>query len=227
MESTDDERTRSSHDGPTRSPADRTTRATNDRAQAHTLEAFAAAILLVAGLTFALQATAVTPLSASTSNQHIENQQRAVATDLLEASAENGDLAEAVLHWNPENETFASSHPEFEYYTQAGPPTGFGDALNRTFLDRRVAFNVVVRYGTPNGTRAQRMVYMGSPSDNAVSATRTVPLADDANLTAPAYDDRTLRGLSDGTDSGTFYAPDVGSGAAYNYPEVRIVVWRM
>jgi len=63
-------------------------RTTDDRAQAHTLEAFAAAILLVAALTFALQATAVTPLSASTSNQHIENQQRAVATDLLATSAE-------------------------------------------------------------------------------------------------------------------------------------------
>ena len=66
----------------------------DDRGQAHTLEAFAAAILIVVGLTFALQATAVTPLSASTSNQHLENQQRAVATDLLETSAANGDLRE-------------------------------------------------------------------------------------------------------------------------------------
>jgi len=103
-------------------------RTTDDRAQAHTLEAFAAAILLVAALTFALQATAVTPLlSASTSNQHIENQQRAVATDLLATSAENGDLEAAILHWNPENETFASSPPEVdgEGYPRAAGPNGF------------------------------------------------------------------------------------------------------
>jgi len=193
---------------------------TDTRGQAHTLEAFAAAILLVAGLTFALQATAVTPLSASTSNQHIENQQRAVATDILETSAANGDLTEAVLYWDSDNETFASSHPEFAYYTQSGPPNGFGEVLDAAFLDRQVAFNVEIRYETPNGTRGQRMVYMGSPSDNAVTATRTVPLTDGTNLTAPGSTNETV-------SNDTFYAPDVGSGEAYNHLEVRIVVWRM
>ena len=198
---------------------------TDSRGQAHTLEAFAAAILLVAGLTFALQATAVTPLSASTSNQHIENQQRAVANDLLETSAENGDLTEAVLYWNPENESFADSHPDFEYYTQAGPPNAFGGALDRAFLDRRIAFNVDLRHGNAGENRT-RMINMGSPSDNAVSATRTVPLADDANLTAPGYENRTLRNVSN-TAGEEFYAVDVGSGAIYDHVEVRIVVWRM
>ncbi|MFQ3285215.1 MAG: hypothetical protein ACI944_001946, partial [Natronomonas sp.] len=37
------------------------------RGQAHTVEAFAAAVLVVSGLVFATQAAAVTPLSASTS----------------------------------------------------------------------------------------------------------------------------------------------------------------
>lgn len=196
----------------------------DDRAQAHTLEAFAAAILLVAGLAFALQATAVTPLSASTSNQHIENQQRAVATDLLATSAENGDLREALLYWNPENGTFAGAHPEFGTYTRAGPPNGFGEALNRTFLDRRVAFNVEVRHGDRNRTE---VVDMGSPSDNAVTATRAVSLPDDANLTAPGYEETTLAGLADGNDSRSFYAAPDGDGAVYDHVEVRITVWRM
>ncbi|MUW14306.1 hypothetical protein GJ633_06265 [Halorubrum sp. CBA1125] len=205
----------------------------DDRAQAHTLEAFAAAILLVAGVTFALQATAVTPLSASTSNQHIENQQRAVANDLLATAAENGDLAEAVLYWDPGDgdagHAFAGSPEESEHYAQAGPPTAFGTALNRTFLDRRVAFNVDVRYRTTNGTDSQRLVYMGTPSDNAVSATRTVPVADDTTLTAPGHEGATLESVepSSPDDDSGFYAPDVGSGAAYNYLEVTVVVWRM
>ncbi|WP_123623449.1 hypothetical protein [Halorubrum sp. CSM-61] len=213
---------------------------TNDRhnrAQAHTLEAFAAAILLVAGLTFALQATAVTPLSASTSNQHIENQQRAVATDLLATSAENGDLRDAMLHWNPENETFASSHPEFEYYTRAAGPNGFaaalggfGESLNRSLVDRRIAVNVDLRhYNTTDRTERETtsLIHMGSPSNNAVSATRTVALSADANLTAPGYEESTLRGLADGTDTGEFYANETGSGPLFTYVEVRIVVWRM
>ncbi|WP_049911005.1 DUF7288 family protein [Halorubrum lipolyticum] len=213
--------------------------ATDDRAQAHTLEAFAAAILLVAGLTFALQATAVTPLSASTSNQHIENQQRAVAGDLLAASAENGDLQAAILRWNPENETFASSPPEVdgEAYTRAAGPNGFdaalggfGESLNRTFVDRRIAVNVELRhYNTTARTerRTTSLIDMGTPSDNAVTATRTVALAADANLTAPGYENSTLGGLADGTDSGAFYAAETASDPLFAHVEVRIVVWRM
>lgn len=67
------------------------------RGQAHTLEAFAAALLLISGLIFALQATAVTPLSASTSNQHIQNQQQLIASDILTTSAENETLQDALL----------------------------------------------------------------------------------------------------------------------------------
>lgn len=197
----------------------------DDRAQAHTLEAFTAAILIVAGLTFALQATAVTPLSASTSNQHLENQQRAVATDVLETSAANGDLEAAILRWDPENESFTSGGPR-DHFTQGGPPNGFGEALNRTFGDRRIAFNVRVAHGQRH-EEVTTMVSMGSPSDNAVTATRTVVLTDDANLTMPGHTDATLAGLSDESDSGEFYAADASDGAIYDRMEVRIVVWQL
>ncbi|OYR43899.1 hypothetical protein DJ74_18270 [Halorubrum sp. Ea8] len=197
----------------------------DDRAQAHTLEAFAAAILIVAGLTFALQATAVTPLSASTSNQHLENQQRAVANDLLETSAARGDLEAALLRWDPENESFTDGRSP-SYFTGGGPPNAFGEGLNATFGERRIAFNVHVRHG-PDGAAETTLVDMGSPSDNAVTATRTVVLTDDANLTAPGYEDTTLRALSNGSEPGEFYAADVGGGAVYDRLEVRIVVWQL
>ena len=208
------------------------------RGQAHTLEAFVAAILLVAGLTFALQATAVTPLSASTSNQHIENQQRATATDLLETSAANGDLREAVLYWDPGNESkdsgFAGTREDLTYHTGGGPPNAFGEALDRAFLESRIAFNVHVTYHVGDHAygekpfRSQRMVYMGSPSDNAVTATRTVTVSNDTTLTAPGFEDRRLSDVEpDPPVTDGFYAPGVGDGPTYNYLEVRIVVWRM
>lgn len=197
----------------------------DNRGQAHTLEAFAAAILIVVGLTFALQATAVTPLSASTSNQQLENQQRAVATGLLETSAANGDLEAALLRWDPENESFsADGNPD--HFTQGGPPNGFGEALDRTFGDRRIAFNVHIAHGERNEA-VTTMVDMGSPSDNAVTATRTVVLTDDVNLTMPGYENVTLAGLSDGSDPGEFYAVDAGDGVIYDRMEVRIVVWQL
>ncbi|SMO81695.1 DUF7288 family protein [Halorubrum cibi] len=204
----------------------------DDRGQAHTLEAFVAAILLVAGLTFALQATAVTPLSASTSNQHIENQQRAAATGLLETSAANGDLREAVLYWHPGNATvergFHGTPNGFQYYTESGPPTEFGDALDRAFLDRRVAFNVYVRFHDGNSTGKQEMVFMGKPSDNAVTASRTLSVSNDTTLTVPGAEDRTLAEVEPPeNDEDGFYAPAVDDGPIYNHLEVRIVVWRM
>lgn len=204
----------------------------DDRGQAHTLEAFVAAILLVAGLTFALQATAVTPLSASTSSQHIENQQRAVATDLLETAADNGDLREALLYWHPGNETvergFFDSQTGYDYYTQGGPPNALGESLDRALLDRRIAFNVYVRFHRGESVAGQRMVYMGTPSDNAVTASRTVAVSNDTTLTAPGVENRTLSSVeppSNGTDG--FYAPGVDPGPRYNLLEVRIVAWRM
>ncbi|MFC5136171.1 MULTISPECIES: DUF7288 family protein [Haloferacaceae] len=209
----------------------------DDRGQAHTLEAFVAAMLLVAGLTFALQATAVTPLSASTSNQHVENQQRAAATDLLETSAANGDLREAVLDWHPGNATtdslgFNSGSEDRDYYAAGGPPNAFGDALDRTFLDRRIAFNVHVRYHVDPASydetpmKRQQMVYMGTPSDNAVMASRTITVSNDTTLTAS--ENETLAEVPPDSDSDKgFYAPPVDDGPIYNHLEVRIVVWRM
>ncbi|RAW45735.1 hypothetical protein DQW50_07485 [Halorubrum sp. 48-1-W] len=209
----------------------------DDRGQAHTLEAFVAAMLLVAGLTFALQATAVTPLSASTSNQHIENQQRAAATDLLETSAANGDLREAVLDWHPGNATtdppgFDPRSEERTYYSEGGPPNAFGDALDRAFLERRIAFNVHVYYHVDSTgyddapVKRQDMVYMGTPSDNAVTARRTVTVSNDTTLSASGFEDRTLSAVASDPDE-AFYAPPVDDGPTYNHLEVRITTWRM
>lgn len=196
------------------------------RAQVHTVEAFIAALLLLAGVTFAMQATAVTPLSASTSNQHIENQQRVAADDLLAAADERGELSEAVLFWNASDEAFHGAN-ERSYYVSGGGPNGFGESLDRALGDRRIAFNVRVVYHRTDGTIAStRMVYMGSPSDNAVSASRTVTLYDDSRLTSEEGPGATLAEVNESSTE-SFYVPDVSEGPLYNVVEVRIVAWRM
>ena len=190
------------------------------RAQAHTVEAFAAAVLVVGGLIFATQATAVTPLSASTSNQHIENQQQASIEGLLAASAERGTLAEAVLYWDVEEEEFEGA--ESGVYAE-GPPNEFGDDLNELLSDRRIAFNVVVRYPDgEGGTDTEPMVRMGQPSDNAVSATRSIGLYDSSRLSVDG-DDREFGEL----DEGEFYADDIAADSQlYTVVEVEVVAWR-
>jgi hypothetical protein len=189
------------------------------RGQAHTLEAIVAAALIIGGLIFATQATAVTPLSASTSNQHIENQQRAVAEGLLATAAENGTLADAVLYYDPANGTFEGA-PEDEPYA-AAPPNPFGAALAETLSSRQIAFNVDVRYATEDGgTDVEPMVRMGEPSDNAVVVSRAVGVYNSSRLTGS--DDRRLEEL----DNAEFYAPNVDNGQLYNVPVVEVTVWR-
>ncbi|WP_348610663.1 DUF7288 family protein [Halobaculum rarum] len=192
------------------------------RGQAHTLEGFAAAIVLLSGVLFALQATAVTPLTASTSNQHIENQQGAVAEGTLAAAEANGTLRPAVLYWNTTTERFDHSGDD-GVYAAGGPPLPFGATLNETFGEDRIAFNVEVGYRRADGSRGRtRMVYMGSPSDNAVAATRSVVLYDDDPLADGSGN------VSAAADADRFYADDSDpDGPLFGVMEVRIVVWRI
>ena len=190
-----------------------------DRGQAYTLEAFIAALLLISSLTFALQVTAVTPLSASTANQHIENQQRSSAAGVLAAADERSALEEAVLYWDHENGTFHDP-TRLDYYTNEYPPNDFGEVLDRAFGGRGLAVNVFVH--TEGDRRPQPMVYHGEPSDNAASASRTVTL----------YDDDPVR-LEDGTPGQevsevSFYTSDAHDDSqVYNVVRVEVVVWRM
>jgi len=196
-------------------------RSTTDRGQAHTVEAFIAALLLLSGLLFAMQATAVTPLSASTSNQHIENQQRALAGGLLSTAAADGSLREAVLYWNASRGGFQDSG-EAGYYQRAGSQNAFLAALNETLAERRIAYNVRVRYFDANGTGVSTdpMVSLGQPSNNAVTASRTVTLTNGSRLTGDCTVDCRL-------ETKPFYAPSVDDGQLYNRVEVRITTWRM
>ncbi|GEM_PF-198293 len=206
------------------------------RGQAHTLEAVIGALLLIAALLFAMQATAVTPLSASTSNQNIENQQRAVASSLLATTAEDGSLRETLLYWNgsvdPETNQqvgFIGSPDAETSYTNETAPTEFLSTLNGTLHERQVAYNINIRYEreTADGsleTSTQRLVRMGQPSDNAVTTSRTVTMYGDDELP----DGTRLDEASDDE----FYAPQlssdvVGESLVYNRLEVRIVTWRM
>lgn len=203
------------------------------RAQAHTLEAVVAALLLLSGLTFALQTTAVTPLSASTASQHIENQQQAQADGLLASAAQSGALRRAVLFWNDTAAGFYGTD-ERGYYSRGGPPNEFGRMLNQTFGDRGRAFNVYLSYVTEGGTlrhdRQVAMVYMGEPTDNSVSATWTVTLYDDDRLFKPAagtsYATQPTAVTLNGTT--TYPVPErSGVEGVYRVIRVEVVVWRM
>jgi len=192
------------------------------RGQAYTLEAVIASVLLVSSLVFALQVTAVTPLSASTSNQHIENQQRASASGVLTAAQKAGALKDAVLYWNTSGDGKYYDAERLTYYTNSYPPNEFGNITERAFDGRGLAVNVLVYHN--ESEEPSRMVYRGEPSDNAVSASRTVTIYDDDNLTAPPNNQTTV------ADADKFeeVVPENASGnSVYNVVRVEVTVWRM
>ncbi|MFB6297106.1 MAG: hypothetical protein ABEH56_01145 [Salinirussus sp.] len=188
------------------------------RGQAHTLEGTIASLLLVVSLLVALQSTAVTPLTASTSSQQIENQLAASARGVLAAAEEDNALKPATLYWNETNGSFHDV-PSSGYYVSDPPDNSLGRMLNATFDSRSIAYNVILAY---NGSDDEtRYIYRGEPSDNAVSVTRTVVLFDGDHL-------RTEAGAPNRTvaESSSFYAPDAGRNV-YNVVTVRVVVWRI
>ncbi|MFT4947185.1 MAG: hypothetical protein ACI8TL_001425, partial [Natronomonas sp.] len=112
-----------------------------------TLEAVTSALLLLVAIGFALQMTAVTPLSASTSSQHLENQLQKSSEGVLGSTAENGSLKAIVLEWDEDDQQFAGAD-SVGYYRGSPPDSAFGDTLERAYTDRNVAYNVVVHYHT-------------------------------------------------------------------------------
>jgi hypothetical protein len=188
------------------------------RAQAHTLEGVAAALVVVVAVAFTLQATAVTPLTASTASQHLETQHERVAATLLQTARADGSLSRTLRHWNASDAAFRNASDE-GYYVGRAPATAFGAALNETFGDRAVAYNVNVYYVTPAGDRrVRRLVYTGTPSSNAVAASRTVTL----------YDEQRVVGNATGPTlaNASYFAPDA-PGSQYAVVDVEVVVWRM
>ena len=198
----------------------------SDRGQIHTLEAFIAALLLIGALLFASQATAVTPLSASTANQHIENQQQTVANDVLAITAADGSLQDALVHWNTSSDEghFNGSHPGLQHYTGIPPnDTPLYPALNQAFDAGVHAYNIELRTADEEGEfDTTPMIYMGTPSDNAVTARTTVTLNE--NDTTP--ENKTLAELADSNDFWAEPHPDA-NGSTYTLVEVRMTVWRM
>lgn len=194
----------------------------DDRGQSYTLEGIAAGILVLSVVIFAIEATAVTPLSVSTASQHVENQERGLAATSLAQADLNGSLREAVLYWHPENRTFVNASASG--YVGRTPDTSFGRLLERVFSDQQIAVNVYIGYSSAAGLKRQTLIYQGTPSDNAVSAGHSLVLMDGDHLEGP-FSNQTLNGTN---PTGAFYAPDIApDSSVYNVLEVRIIAWRM
>ncbi len=191
-----------------------------------------AAVLLLGSLLFALQVTAVTPLSASTSSQHIENEEESTAAGVLAAGIEDGSLSRGLRYC-----TRASGVPKYygtasrKYYVSApigssGSTTGFGEKLEHAFSDRSIAFNIYLTYNDDGDRVREEFIYQGNPSDNAVVEKRTITLMEGEAITDDPGDGSLVELPSDTVDVVECYGEDSTTDGIYRVIDVEVVVWR-
>lgn len=205
--------------------------ATN-RGQAHTTEAVVASVLIILTLLFALQTTTVTPFSSTTTDKHLENQERETVGNAIEIAHSNGDLKQTLLNWNGSDTTneeagFAGrENPnESSYYTNMDADTAFIDQLSDSIDTTQTAYNIDLVYynHTNDAEQTQRLLRTGSPSDNVITVRRPILLHDTDTLTTDQSTEL------EETNNDEFYINDLHSSdstATYNYVEVEVIVWR-
>jgi hypothetical protein len=208
----------------------------SSRAQTFTLEAFVAAILLLAAVAFALQVVSISANTASPADSELRNQHAGLARGVLDEAVTDGNLSRMLRSWDQNASAFhgADEKPaDGGYYISRLPQSGdapeFGRALGEPFDDRQVRYNVDLYYARANGTRGhQRLVESGTPSDDAVRVVETVTLYDDTRLLDAngSRENATLREVAAASNR-TFYAPDARpDGPLYNVIRVEVVLWK-
>lgn len=197
------------------------------RAQAFSLEAFVASILLVTTLAFALQAVAISSNTAGATEAELRGQHAGITEGVLDGTVENGTLKTTLVYWNESTERFHETDEDEGIYISESPNTTFGRTLAEMLDDQRIRYNVDLYYRDTDGDwTTQQLVEYGTPSHDAVRITETVTLYDDTRLVTQNEHDRenaTLEAVEDG-----FYAPDMADDSpVYNVVHVEVVVWRI
>lgn len=203
----------------------------NTRGQAFALEGIAAALVVILAVTFALSATAITPLTASTSNQQIEEQNRLVATDILNTAEQERAITQLAL--NHDGEAFVGLDDGDEGYS--GPPinedgdlTELGELLEETLDDELIAFNMYIQYQTEDGTESIKVVDQGVATDHSATAKQTLVLHEDMEL-PDSHPSETLGDLDECDPQ--FYAPNVDcfedDSPVYNIVTIELEVWKL
>lgn len=200
-----------------------------ERAQTFTLEAFVAAILLLATVAFVLQVVSISSNTASAGDTELRNQHIGLAGGVLDEGTADGSLRKTLLFWNESREQFYNPDTTEGYYVSRSPPTTFGDSLQAMFDGRQVRYNVNLYFRTEDGDRRhQPLVDSGTPSDNAITVGSSVTLYDHTRLVDENETRRsvTLADVKNSSDV-NFYAPDAKSeSVVYNVVRVEVVLWQ-
>lgn len=203
--------------------------------QIQTVEAITAAIILLSVIALVVEATSVTPLTSSFTNQHIKLELQNIGTDLLAAQDETpysvlpmddpnvpSQLKQSITYWinntNGGYDWYAWSNDSTKYislvHLNSSAPsinTSLTDVLSVLLRKYGIAYNVELRYSDPAGKIwNSKMIWNGDPSDNSVTVSRIVVLHD-GDIGVPTC---IISDISPTTQ-------------LYNTVEVRLTMWVM
>ncbi|MBU4139532.1 MAG: hypothetical protein KJ729_06295 [Euryarchaeota archaeon] len=195
----------------------------DDKAQLHTLEGVAAASIMLIVIIYAIDATSMTPLTASTSNVHVEAELQSMGRDIFNILdyAEPGYRSKlksdiVAWTWNPKEYIWSGSN-----YTEKGTTnvtgnlTNITELFNATLIRQGTAHNLdfIFLYPDPDNKTYPvkiKVIFNGDPSNNAVIVSRKIVLQDSDNVNT----DSTIKDID---PSSNFY----------NIVDIKLTLWRM
>jgi len=193
----------------------------DEKAQLYTLEAVAAASIMLIVIIYAIDATSMTPLTASTSSVHVEAELIAMGQDIFNILdyAEPGyrsRLKMDIAAWDGKEYIWSGSNYTVKGTTNVtGKLTNLTELLNVTLIKQGTAHNLdlVFLSRRPDNTTYPvkvKIIYNGDPSNNAVIVSRKIVLqnSDNLNPTNPIED------------------IDLSSNF-YNIVDIKLTLWRM
>ncbi len=195
----------------------------DQKAQLHTLEGVAASVILLLVIIYAIDATSMTPLTASTSSVHVEYELATLGQDILNTldyaePGYNSKLKNDILAWNGTeyiwNGTMYTENGNTSYAT-GNLSNNLTRLMKDTLVNQGIAHKVEVIYlitsnNITEPSSSDVLIYAGTPSNNAVIVSRKIVLQN-----------------TDGVAPGSPIRDIDPSSNLYNIVDVKLVMWRM
>ncbi|OVE85632.1 DUF7288 family protein [Natronolimnobius baerhuensis] len=195
----------------------------DERGQAYTLEGFIGAMIVLMALLFALQSVVITPTTGGLADRTVQEQIQQEVQDALVVSTQDGDLSATIRDWDEEGGFVGANGPsapgeDHDTYTVAEfNESVLGGVLEERFADRGWSYNVELH--TADGEN-RTLVYQGSPPSDAVTASYTVSLYDNQEITSGSNEE--LQNID--SDDRTIPRENEDE-QLYAVVEVRVILW--
>lgn len=197
----------------------------DDSGQMHTLEGIMGAIVMIMVMVFVVQGTSITPLSSSSTNQHVQLELLNMGQDILttldytDNPNAKSDLKKSIVTWNGMEYVWDGKR-YVDVVKEDGSTVILDNELTRTLNftlnSWGIAHNIEITYIDPYGNAtSKKIIWNGNPSDNSISTSKVIALHNTDLAASPNFG--IMTGIRDVDPSTDFY----------NLIDIKLTLWRM